>query len=407
MSCPPLVRYQGRHRGDRCSPLAPPDLGRLARTSTGLALTGGLVLAASGSAAAHMPSPDVPDWQPGSNAGESSLLRAVVMAEGRSTRVVGPWTPSHAGHHGTHGARDAWVEAGEGAGEENQDEWAESDQSEQPDEPDESRGWDDERGWDDDAYDAEEADDAGDSWEGEKPQVSDEDDEEDDGDGEDEGDDEDDEDHEHDTAPDAVDGARQGERKATVPVAPVPSKTANPVERAPMNPHVTVAPEKRLTPRVQKPAPSVRETPKAAEQAKPSTTSKPATPPKQQKAAPKPAPQEAAPRAKTGVVGIASGLQGIPYVWGGTSTKGFDCSGFTQHVFRKAGIDLPRTAAQQQKATKKVSDPKPGDLVFFGAPAHHVGVYAGGGKMYDAPRRGKTTGLRTIWSSNVTYGRAA
>ncbi|MDO5699366.1 MAG: C40 family peptidase [Dermatophilus congolensis] len=133
--------------------------------------------------------------------------------------------------------------------------------------------------------------------------------------------------------------------------------------------------------------------------------------PERNKAAPKPratpAPKTAEQKASSGVVGIASGLQGIPYVWGGTSTKGFDCSGFTQHVYGKAGITLPRTAAQQQRATKKVSDPKPGDLVFFGSPAYHVGVYAGEGRMYDAPRRGKTTGLRTIWSSNVTYGRAA
>jgi len=105
------------------------------------------------------------------------------------------------------------------------------------------------------------------------------------------------------------------------------------------------------------------------------------------------------------VLGIAESLSGIPYVWGGTSTRGFDCSGYTQHVFRKAGVSLPRTAAQQQRATTRVRDPRPGDLVFFGSPAHHVGIYAGDGKMYDAPRTGRTTGLHRIWSSNVTYGR--
>ncbi|WP_083841833.1 NlpC/P60 family protein [Mobilicoccus pelagius] len=105
------------------------------------------------------------------------------------------------------------------------------------------------------------------------------------------------------------------------------------------------------------------------------------------------------------VLGIAGSLSGIPYVWGGTSTRGFDCSGYTQHVFRKAGVSLPRTAAQQQRATTRVRDPRPGDLVFFGTPAHHVGIYAGDGKMYDAPRTGRTTGLHRIWSSNVTYGR--
>lgn len=106
-----------------------------------------------------------------------------------------------------------------------------------------------------------------------------------------------------------------------------------------------------------------------------------------------------------GAVSHASNLSGIRYVWGGTTTRGFDCSGFTRHVYRKLGVNLPRTAAAQQRATRRVSTPRPGDLVFFGRPAHHVGIYAGKGKMYDAPRRGKRTGLHKIWSSKVTYGR--
>lgn len=103
----------------------------------------------------------------------------------------------------------------------------------------------------------------------------------------------------------------------------------------------------------------------------------------------------------------AAGLSGIAYRWGGTTTAGFDCSGFTRHVYAKVGVELPRTAAQQQRFAKKTNAPRPGDLVFFGAPAHHVGIYAGKGKMYDSPRTGKTTGLHRIWSPNVTYGRVA
>ncbi len=104
-------------------------------------------------------------------------------------------------------------------------------------------------------------------------------------------------------------------------------------------------------------------------------------------------------------VSLARSLGGIRYVWGGTTTSGFDCSGFTRYVYRKAGVNLPRTAAAQQRAVRRVSNPRPGDLVFFGNPAHHVGIYAGNGTMYDAPRKGRTTGLHRIWSAKATYGR--
>lgn len=109
--------------------------------------------------------------------------------------------------------------------------------------------------------------------------------------------------------------------------------------------------------------------------------------------------------ARSGVTGIAASLSGIWYRWGGTSTSGFDCSGYTGYVYRKAGVNLPRTAAQQQAATHRVGTPRPGDLVFFGTPAHHVGIYAGNGMMFDAPRTGKQTGLHKIWSKSVSYGR--
>ena len=110
--------------------------------------------------------------------------------------------------------------------------------------------------------------------------------------------------------------------------------------------------------------------------------------------------------AASGVIAVAQSLLGIYYLWGGTSpSTGFDCSGFTQYVFAKVGISLPRTAEEQRQASARVSNPQPGDLVFFGAPAYHVGIYAGNGMMYDSPTTGKTTGLHKIWSTNVTYGR--
>ncbi|HEY7722613.1 MAG TPA: C40 family peptidase [Pedococcus sp.] len=107
-----------------------------------------------------------------------------------------------------------------------------------------------------------------------------------------------------------------------------------------------------------------------------------------------------------GILGIAAQYEGIMYSYGGTSPEtGFDCSGYTQYVFRQVGISLPRTAEEQRQAVTPVSDPQPGDLVFFGAPASHVGIYAGNGMMWDSPRSGKAVALRDIWSADVTYGR--
>lgn len=110
--------------------------------------------------------------------------------------------------------------------------------------------------------------------------------------------------------------------------------------------------------------------------------------------------------ASGGVLEIAARYEGVPYRYGGTSPEtGFDCSGYTQYVFNEVGISLPRTAEQQRQYVTPVSSPQPGDLVFFGAPAYHMGIYAGNGMMWDAPRSGGSVGYRKIWTANVTYGR--
>ncbi|MFM6850393.1 MAG: C40 family peptidase [Terrabacter sp.] len=107
----------------------------------------------------------------------------------------------------------------------------------------------------------------------------------------------------------------------------------------------------------------------------------------------------------SGIVGIAQSFFGVPYVYGGSSPSGFDCSGFTSYVYRQAGISIPRTASAQQAAATRVSDPRPGDLVFFGSPAYHVGIYVSPGRMIDAQRPGTVIGNHSIWTAPSGYGR--
>jgi cell wall-associated NlpC family hydrolase len=108
----------------------------------------------------------------------------------------------------------------------------------------------------------------------------------------------------------------------------------------------------------------------------------------------------------TAAVALARGYAGVPYLWGGTDPKkGLDCSGLVQLVYRQLGVSLPRTSQEQQNAGTEVplAQAQPGDLVFFGEPAHHVGIYAGGGTMIDAPHTGSSVGVHKISG----YGRVS
>ncbi|HEY0934189.1 MAG TPA: C40 family peptidase, partial [Trebonia sp.] len=87
----------------------------------------------------------------------------------------------------------------------------------------------------------------------------------------------------------------------------------------------------------------------------------------------------------------ALSLMGVPYRYGGTTKAGgFDCSGFTQHVWAKAGVKIPRTVRAQARAGKQVplSKAEPGDLVVFYPTQHHVGIYIGNGLVIDSPHSG-------------------
>ncbi|WP_236634741.1 C40 family peptidase [Alteribacter lacisalsi] len=94
----------------------------------------------------------------------------------------------------------------------------------------------------------------------------------------------------------------------------------------------------------------------------------------------------------SGVIGTAESYIGTPYQWGGTTSAGFDCSGFIQTVYAQHGKQLPRTVAQMWSATSPVSNPQPGDLVFFETRTgpSHAGIYVGNNEFIHA---GASTGV--------------
>jgi cell wall-associated NlpC family hydrolase len=109
------------------------------------------------------------------------------------------------------------------------------------------------------------------------------------------------------------------------------------------------------------------------------------------------------------VVQVAATRKGAPYQWGAIGPRRFDCSGLTSWSFRRVGKNLPRTSGAQYQATQRIgrSQVRPGDLVFFlsRGRVYHVGIYAGGGKMWHAPKTGDHVRLAKIYSSSVRYGR--
>ncbi len=89
-------------------------------------------------------------------------------------------------------------------------------------------------------------------------------------------------------------------------------------------------------------------------------------------------------------VETALAYHGIPYLWGGETPAGFDCSGLILYVYRQHGVELPHYSGSQFLLGTKVAPAalQPGDVVFFGSPIHHVGMYVGGDYFIHAPRTG-------------------
>ncbi|WP_262340216.1 NlpC/P60 family protein, partial [Lactiplantibacillus plantarum] len=98
------------------------------------------------------------------------------------------------------------------------------------------------------------------------------------------------------------------------------------------------------------------------------------------------------------------------YVWGAEGPSAFDCSGLVEYALKKLGISFPRTSSEQYRASKNVSNPKPGDLVFFGPGGRdHVGVYTGNGEFYSAENEHSGMGISKVhgggYGTFAGYGR--
>ena len=110
-------------------------------------------------------------------------------------------------------------------------------------------------------------------------------------------------------------------------------------------------------------------------------------------------------RERTRVVAVARRQLGVPYVWGGSSRRGFDCSGLTMYVYRHVGIRLAHSATMQSRRGRRVSlhHLHPGDLLFFGHPSyyHHVAMYIGRGRMIEAPHTGARVHICRLWGPSA------
>lgn len=187
-----------------------------------------------------------------------------------------------------------------------------------------------------------------------------------------------------------------GEASSEAPPPP-PPPTPTVTER----PAAQQAPAARTGQRTQPAAPAAPQEETQAESQSQAQSS-------EQEAQPSEEPTEAPAASASGsaIVDIARRYVGTPYVHGGTTPAGFDCSGFTSYVYAQAGISLPRTSGGQRGAGRQVSasEARPGDLVW--GPGH-VGIYTGNGQHIAARSPGTPLHESQIWISNPVFIRVA
>ncbi len=183
------------------------------------------------------------------------------------------------------------------------------------------------------------------------------------------------------------------EKEETTPAQPDGSVQEQvPVEpETPSEPQTPAQPETPSEPQ----APAESETP-----SEPQTPAEPETPSEPQTPAEPETPEENQSAAQQ-IVSAAYSFLGIPYVWGGTTTAGFDCSGMVQAAHAAAGISIPRVSWDQGAAGVEVSasEALPGDIVYYG---WHVGIYIGNGQMIHAPEERDVVKISTVdWAAHT------